>query len=137
MVADGFPWLLEAGSRRRLSRRETDAWVGSGSQHFRDRLRTLKDEVATDQRMLMVGLAACVVVAMKRVLEVGRMMARLDMMVRRRQVRRHHRDARPRQEQASQGYNRGERPETMHSSILRWAAEGKQGERSGLEVEGD
>ncbi len=128
MVADGLPRRLKAGSRRRLDRRETDAGIGSGSQHFRDRPRTLKDEVATDQRMLVVSLAARVVVAMKRVLEVGRMMARLGMMVRRRQVRRHHRDARPRQEQASQGYNRGERPKTMHPSILRWAAKRAQGE---------
>lgn len=81
MVADGFPWLLEAGSRRRLRYRETDAGIGSGSQHFRDRPRTLKDEVATDQRMLVVSLAALMVVAMKGIIEVSGTLTRLSPMV--------------------------------------------------------
>lgn len=82
MLADGFPGRPGAGSRRRGNRREAPGRNGEGSQHARDRTRTLEGEVAADQRVLMVGFAARVMVTMERVLEVGGgMVSRLGLTV--------------------------------------------------------
>jgi hypothetical protein len=75
MVTDCFAAPAREAAHRRENRPDGDAGFGSGSHEVCDHPRTLENDVATDQRMLMRGLTARVVVSMERVFQVRGVMA--------------------------------------------------------------
>ena len=115
MVADCFAAQARDAARGRENRPDGEAGFGIGRHEVRDHSRPLENDVLADERMLMGGLAPCVMVSMERVFQIRGVMSAGRMMVRGGEMRRHRHNSGPGQEEGEQSHGRHHLANASHS----------------------